>query len=41
VDLTERIEPLLVALEGMIGEGLVTLGNVHIMKFLTEPRPSN
>jgi PII-like signaling protein len=40
VDLPERIEPLLAALEGMIGEGLVTVSNVHIMKYLTDPKPS-
>jgi PII-like signaling protein len=40
VDLPERIEPLLAALEGMIGEGLVTVHNVHIMKYLTDPKPS-
>ncbi len=39
VDLAERIEPLLAALAGMIGEGLVTVSNVHIMKFLTDPKP--
>ncbi len=39
VDLPERIEPLLTALEGMIGEGLVTVSDVHIMKYLTDPRP--
>jgi uncharacterized protein len=40
VDLPERIEPLLTALGGMIGEGLVTVSNVRIMKYLTDPRPS-
>jgi PII-like signaling protein len=40
VDLPERIEPLLTALEGMIGEGLVTVSNVHIMKYLADPKPS-
>jgi PII-like signaling protein len=40
VDLPERVEPLLTALEGMIGEGLVTVNDVHIMKYLTDPRPS-
>jgi PII-like signaling protein len=40
VDLPERIEPLLTALGEMIGEGLVTVSNVHIMKFLNDPRPS-
>src|SRR6516162_1288773 len=31
VDLPEKIEPLLAALAGMIGEGLVTVSNVHIL----------
>jgi PII-like signaling protein len=39
VDLPERIEPLLAALEGMIGEGLVTVTNVHIIRYLADPRP--
>src|SRR5205085_6764979 len=39
VDLPERIEPLLAALEGMIGEGLVTVSNVHILRYLPDPRP--
>lgn len=38
VDLSERIEPLLVALEEMIGEGLVTVSNVHILRFLPDPK---
>jgi uncharacterized protein len=38
VDLPERIEPLLVALEGMIGEGLVVVSDVHILRFLPEPK---
>jgi PII-like signaling protein len=40
VDLPERVEPLLAALEGMIGEGLVTVSNVRIMKYLADPKPS-
>jgi uncharacterized protein len=40
VDLPERIEPLLPALAGMIGEGLVTVSKVHILKFLADPRPT-
>jgi PII-like signaling protein len=40
VDLAERIDPLLTALGGMIREGLVTVSNVHIMKFLPDPRPA-
>jgi uncharacterized protein len=38
VDLPERIEPLLADLENMIGEGLVTVGDVHIMKYLPDPK---
>ena len=40
VDLPERIEPLLTALGGMIGEGLVAVSNVHIMKYLPDPKPA-
>src|SRR4029453_17561790 len=32
VDAAEKIEPLLAALEGMIGEGLVTVSDVHIIR---------
>jgi hypothetical protein len=39
VDLPERVEPLLAALEGMIGEGLVTVSDVHIIRYLPDPRP--
>jgi uncharacterized protein len=38
VDLPERIDPLLLALESMIGEGLVTIGNVHILRFLPDSK---
>ena len=38
VDLPERIEPLLVALESMIGEGLVAVSNVRIVKYLPDPK---
>jgi PII-like signaling protein len=38
VDLSERIEPLLAALGGMIGEGLVAVSTVHIMKYLSDPK---
>jgi PII-like signaling protein len=38
VDLPERIEPFLSALEGLIGEGLVTVSDVHIIRFLPDPR---
>jgi PII-like signaling protein len=33
VDLREKIEPFLAALDGMISEGLVTLSDVHILKY--------
>jgi PII-like signaling protein len=39
VDLPERIEPFLAVLEGMIGEGLVTISKVHVLRFLPDPRP--
>jgi PII-like signaling protein len=38
VDLPERIEPFLTDLGSMIGEGLVTVRDVHILRFLPEPR---
>jgi PII-like signaling protein len=38
VDLPERIDPLLPALEPMIGEGLLTVSKVHILRFLPDPR---
>ncbi|OAI46924.1 hypothetical protein AYO44_01725 [Planctomycetaceae bacterium SCGC AG-212-F19] len=37
VDLPERIDPMLAALSTMIGEGLVTVSNVHILRFLPDP----
>lgn len=39
VDLPERIAPFLSALEGMIGEGLVVVNNVHILRFLPDQKP--
>lgn len=38
VDMAERIDPLLAALEPMIGEGLVTVTKVHILRFLPDPK---
>jgi uncharacterized protein len=38
VDLPERIEPLLVALEGMIEQGLVTVSTVHMLRFQPGPK---
>jgi len=38
VDVSEKIEPLLGVLATMIGEGLVTVTNVHILRFAREPK---
>jgi uncharacterized protein len=38
VDLPERIEPFLASLGGMIGEGLVTVSDVHIIRYLADPK---
>jgi len=38
VDMAERIDPLVAALEPMIGEGLLTISNVHVLRFLPDPR---
>jgi uncharacterized protein len=38
IDVREKIEPLLAALEGMIGEGLVTVTDVHIIRYLPDPK---
>jgi uncharacterized protein len=38
VDVAERIEPLLPALEAMIGEGLLTVLDVHIRRYLPDPK---
>ena len=40
IDRAERIGPLLAALEGMIGQGLVVIADVHIVQYLTDPKPS-
>jgi PII-like signaling protein len=37
IDLPERIEPLLATLASMVGEGLVVISNVHILRFLHDP----
>lgn len=39
IDLPERVEPFLTALEGMIGEGLVAVSNVHVLRYLPDPKP--
>ncbi len=38
VDIAERIDPLLASLGEMIGEGLVTVSHIHIMKYLHDPK---
>jgi PII-like signaling protein len=38
VDLPERVGPLLASLDGMIGEGLVTVADVHVLRFLADPK---
>jgi PII-like signaling protein len=38
VDIAQRIEPLLVALEPMIREGLLTVVDVRIRRFLPDPQ---
>lgn len=38
VDIAERIEPLLAALEPLIGEGLLTVSDVRITRYLPEPK---
>jgi PII-like signaling protein len=39
VDVPERVDPLLGDLEGMIGEGLVTVADVRVLRFLPDPKP--
>jgi PII-like signaling protein len=38
IDTAERIDPFLAALGEMIGEGLVTVSHIHIMKYLSDPK---
>jgi uncharacterized protein len=38
VDLSERIEPFLDALGSMIGEGLVTVSDTRVLRYLPDPR---
>ncbi len=40
VDLAERIEPFLEALGSMIGEGLVTVSDTRVLRYLPDPKPS-
>jgi uncharacterized protein len=38
IDVPERIDPFLASLGEIIGEGLVTVTPVHIMKYLRDPK---
>lgn len=38
IDVPERIDPVLASLGAMIGEGLVTVTPVHIMKYVHDPK---
>jgi PII-like signaling protein len=38
VDTAERIDPFLATLGELVGEGLVVVTNVHILRFLTDPK---
>ncbi|HKB41606.1 MAG TPA: DUF190 domain-containing protein [Gemmataceae bacterium] len=38
IDVRDRIEVLLTALSEMVGEGLVVVDDVHILRFLTDPK---
>lgn len=38
IDVPERIDPLLASLGEMIGEGLVTVTPIHIMKYLRDSK---
>jgi len=38
IDLAERIDPFLTALEGIIGEGLVAISDIQVLRFLPDPR---
>lgn len=38
IDVPERIEPLLAALGEIIGEGLVTVSDVRIIRYLPDPK---
>ena len=37
VDIPERIEPLLAALDALIGEGLLTVADVRSVRYLPDP----
>src|SRR5947209_14989823 len=39
IDLPERIDPFVATLGELIGEGLVVIANVRILRFLPDPKP--
>jgi PII-like signaling protein len=39
IDAPEHIDPFLPVLGNMIGEGLIVIANVHIVRFLPDARP--
>jgi PII-like signaling protein len=38
IDVAERIEPLLAALDGMLAEGLVVVADVRVRRYLPDPK---
>jgi PII-like signaling protein len=38
IDRAEKIDPLLAELQNMIGEGLITITNAHIMRFAKDAK---
>jgi PII-like signaling protein len=38
IDVKERIDAVLPELEKMVGEGLITFRDVHVLRFLPEPK---
>jgi len=38
VDIAERMDPFLASLGELIGEGLVTVSHVHIIRYLHDPK---
>jgi PII-like signaling protein len=38
IDLAERVEPFLDALGAMIGEGLVTVNDTRVLRYLEDPK---
>ena len=39
IDIAERIEPLLAALDAMMAEGLVTVADVRALRYVPDPKP--